>query len=129
MGFRTPLIQTDRMDTSYGHAYVLRAERREAERLRRHQETCVRARRVARMLRARYGEELRVYLFGSALDADRFRLGSDLDLAVAGLTPSEYWEAWRESEQIAGSSLDFVHLDHVSAPLRRRIVEEGQQLP
>jgi len=50
------------------------------------------ARSAARLLRHRYAVS-RVRVFGSLVHAGRFCPGSDIDLAVEGLRPSDYWEA------------------------------------
>ena len=50
------------------------------------------AREAARLLRERHGVD-RVRVFGSLVHEGRFHPGSDVDLAVEGLKPSEYWSA------------------------------------
>ena len=50
------------------------------------------AREAARLLRERHGVG-RVRVFGSLVHEGRFHPGSDVDLAVEGLKPSEYWSA------------------------------------
>jgi predicted nucleotidyltransferase len=50
------------------------------------------ARRVAQLLRERYGVN-RVRVFGSLLDPNYFHAGSDIDLAVEGLAIHDYWDA------------------------------------
>ncbi len=50
------------------------------------------ARRAAQLLKDRYGVD-RVRVFGSLIHEERFHPGSDIDLAVEGLRPSDFWEA------------------------------------
>jgi hypothetical protein len=50
------------------------------------------ARKAAQLLRERYGVN-RIRLFGSLAHKSNFHVGSDIDLAVEGLKPSDYWEA------------------------------------
>lgn len=50
------------------------------------------ARAAARLLRERYAVN-RVRAFGSLVHKARFHPGSDIDLAVEGLEPTDYWEA------------------------------------
>ena len=50
------------------------------------------AREAARLLRENYGVS-RVRVFGSLVHEGRFHPGSDIDLAVEGLKPDDYWEA------------------------------------
>lgn len=119
------------MDTSaIAKAYRRRADAREAERLARFEELRTRALRVAGALRAAFGDRVRVYLFGSLLEPLRFRLDSDIDLAVEGLSPSEYWEALALVEPDApGARIDLVRLESASAALRDVVRSEGELLP
>ncbi len=50
------------------------------------------AQTAARLLKERYGVR-RVRVFGSLVHSGRFHEGSDIDLAVEGLPPANYWEA------------------------------------
>jgi predicted nucleotidyltransferase len=50
------------------------------------------AQTAARLLKERYGVS-RVRVFGSLVHARWFHEGSDIDLAVEGLKPDDYWEA------------------------------------
>jgi predicted nucleotidyltransferase len=50
------------------------------------------AREAARLLRERYSVS-RIRAFGSLVHGERFHPGSDIDLAVEGLEPADYWEA------------------------------------
>ncbi|MFQ5595518.1 MAG: nucleotidyltransferase family protein [Anaerolineae bacterium] len=50
------------------------------------------ARQAAQLLRERYGVS-RVRVFGSLLHPNYFHAGSDVDLAVEGLTVRDYWDA------------------------------------
>ena len=50
------------------------------------------ARQAARLLREQY-QVRRVRVFGSLVHPVHFHSGSDIDLAVEGLSPEMYWEA------------------------------------
>ncbi len=50
------------------------------------------ARKAAQLLKDQYGVH-RVRVFGSLVHEGAFHPGSDIDLAVEGLEPSDYWEA------------------------------------
>lgn len=50
------------------------------------------AQAAAWLLKERYGVS-RVRVFGSLTHAGRFHEGSDIDMAVEGLKPDDYWEA------------------------------------
>ncbi|MQA92444.1 MAG: hypothetical protein GEU90_19825 [Gemmatimonas sp.] len=115
--------------SGYAVELVRQAHRREAERVRQYEQRRRRAHEIAQALRAEYGEHLCVYLFGSLLDLERYRLDSDLDLAVIGLTPDNYWDAWARAEAFAGDvELDFVRFETAAEPLRRHIRDQGQVL-
>lgn len=113
----------------YIRGYVRRADAREAERSARWRELRERAAAIARSLRETYGERVRVVLFGSITDADRTVAASDIDIAVEGLSPSEYWDAWRRVEPLAGDArLDFIRLEGAGQALRRAIESEGEEI-
>jgi predicted nucleotidyltransferase len=97
-------------------------ERRTQERL------MTAARQAAALLKQRFGVH-RVILFGSLADNDWFSVDSDVDLAVEGLTPNDYWEAWRLVESmIRERSVDLVEIECVGEALRRMIERQGIEL-
>ena len=88
-----------------------------------------RADAMARTLRDAYGARIRVVLFGSLVDHERAGERSDIDLAVEGLSASEYWDAWRRVEPLAGDArLDLVRLEQAAETLRRVVEDEGEEL-
>jgi predicted nucleotidyltransferase len=70
----------------------------------------------------------RVVLFGSMVDAS-FRSGSDIDLAVAGLTEPILARLERELTLLAGRSVELANLELMPAPLRASIERFGVELP
>lgn len=119
------------MDTTEtAKAYRRRAEAREEERRRRFQELRRVARTIAAGLHDRFGADIRVHLFGSLVDLDRFRPSSDIDLAVEGLGPAEYWKAWGVVEELGGGrTVDLVRLESATPSLRGAVVSEGERIP
>jgi len=84
---------------------------------------------AAAALHDAFGPRVKVHLFGSLLDLERYRGGSDLDLAVEGLEPPEYWEAWRIVDGVADqASVDLVRMETAPASLRECIRREGEVL-
>jgi predicted nucleotidyltransferase len=84
---------------------------------------------AAAALRAHYGASVAVYLFGSVLDPDQFRLDSDLDLAVRGVPSDRYYEAWRLAEAAAGvGQLDLIRLEDASEWLAAEVQAHGERL-
>lgn len=118
------------MDTAeIARAYRRRAEAREAERLARREALSQRARRMAARLHDVFGPDVRIYLLGSVRDLDRFRLDSDIDLAVEGLDPAEYWEAWRVVESLAErTAVHLIRLETAADSFREVIRADGEEL-
>jgi predicted nucleotidyltransferase len=89
-----------------------------------------RARAVAVDLAALLAREFhvsRVLLFGS-LVAEGFSLESDIDLAVSGLEPDRFFEAWSALSQASDFAVDLIVLETASDSLRAVAVSEGVTL-
>lgn len=69
----------------------------------------------------------KVVLFGSLLTGE-LHDGSDLDLAVKGLAPAEYWRAIDVATETAGIPVDLVRLEEARDSLTERIQREGRVL-
>lgn len=125
-------MRDDRVFAESVAGQVARALRR--ERARQALRTAMRraARTAAAALRARYGDQVEVYAFGSAVDGLRLRLDSDLDLAVRRLPRGRYYEAWRVAESAArsqgASRLDLVTLEEAPDWLAEEILTRGERL-
>ena len=76
-----------------------------------------------RLLKGRFGAR-RVIPFGSAMTSERWHEGSDIDLAVEGLAPALFWQAWASLEDLVprGLSVDLVSLETARPELRARIL-------
>lgn len=86
------------------------------------------ARRAADLLRGRFGAE-RVVLFGSLARQEALSPHSDIDLAVAGLSPAEYYRAVARVQRVAGTrTVDLVRCEQCPPSLRTRIDTEGRPL-
>jgi predicted nucleotidyltransferase len=81
------------------------------------------------VLRDRFGAT-RVRLFGSLArgdgDVDR---GFDIDLAVEGVAPGKFFEAWAVAARQTKRRLDVVDVKDASPLLRQRFDEDGIDLP
>jgi predicted nucleotidyltransferase len=83
---------------------------------------------AAALLKRRFAVR-RVILFGSLADGDWFSVASDIDVAVEGLAPSDYWEAWRLVEGVIGERpVDLVEIEAAGESLRRMIERQGIEL-
>lgn len=85
------------------------------------------ARRLAHILADEFGVT-RVYLFGSFAWGQETRPDSDLDLAVEGLPPKKYWEAYGQLETATHYAFDLVPLERAWPRLRARILQSGMLL-
>lgn len=121
---------SDRADrSSYLAGHVARAQRRERLRKARHGALRSAAAAAAAALRAHYGVHVVVYLFGSVIDANRFRLDSDIDLAVRGVPGDRYYEAWRVAEAAAAvGRLDLIRLEDAADWLVAEVEAHGERL-
>jgi len=86
------------------------------------------SRQAATLLKRRFAVR-RVILFGSLADGDWFFVDSDVDVAVEGLAPEDYWEAWRLVESVIKERpVDVVEIETAGESLRRMIEREGIEL-
>lgn len=67
-----------------------------------------------------------IYLFGSAAHG-QMREDSDIDLAVSGLPPSQFYRAGAAAEDALGRPLDLIDLDEVT-PFTKYLKEESELL-
>ncbi len=80
------------------------------------------AERIAAMLREKFGAP-RVVLFGS-LVTDRFAANSDIDLAVDGLAPADYFLALAEAGKLP---VDLKPLGELFPHVRNRVLATGEE--
>jgi predicted nucleotidyltransferase len=81
---------------------------------------------AARCLRETYGAR-QVVLFGSLATAEH-HVGSDLDLAAAGISPTRYFAALADLMSLVNGPVDLVRLEEAPASLAERIAAEGIEL-
>jgi predicted nucleotidyltransferase len=83
------------------------------------------AARCATVLQHRFGAR-RVIPFGSVVEHGTWHPGSDLDLAVEGIAPEQFFRAWAVLREILppGLDVDLVDLEHAGEALRARILGE-----
>jgi len=86
------------------------------------------AREVSDLLKDRFGVR-RVILFGSLAQVSWFTRGSDIDLAVEGLTGKDYWEAWKLAEAtFRDRRVDFVEIETTTESVKHAINRHGIEL-
>lgn len=83
------------------------------------------AERCSDLLKTRFGAR-RVIVFGSAVGQAPWHAGSDLDLAVEGIRPEEFFKAHSALERLAprGLKVDLVDLQTAYPEMRARILGE-----
>jgi hypothetical protein len=69
---------------------------------------------VRRDLQAHFASRpgVRVYLFGSLTQPFAFGPHADIDVALEGLAPGDFWQVWGELEEVVGSErLDLIEME------------------
>ena len=111
----------------YREANLKRRSRIEQSRLdeRERESILARVREVAALFKSRFGAK-RVILFGSMAHEAWFLPDSDIDLAVEGLLPANYWKAWEMAEQmIPNMAIDLIDIESATASLKKSIDRHG----
>ena len=83
------------------------------------------ARQAAEVLRRRFGTET-VFAFGSLVRGGTFDERSDVDLAVRGVPPQDFFRASAAAAAaVCEFDLDLIDLDDCSPALREQVQREG----
>lgn len=100
-------------------------QEREETRACRREEVLAALEACAQLLKERFGAR-RVIPFGSVMAPERWHDGSDIDLAVEGLDPRLFWQAWVSLEDVVPPGLSVVVSLETAAPeLHTRILGGG----
>jgi predicted nucleotidyltransferase len=67
----------------------------------------------------------KVILFGSLARESGFGQHSDIDLAIEGISWSEYWSVWAAVDSLTDFDVDIVVLEDANPALKERIDNEG----
>ncbi len=104
-----------------------RAERMQAVRRERQAKAWAVARQAAALLKTHY-HAARVVAFGSLTQSSRFHPWSDVDLAVWGLSPADYFEAVARVLDVgADIKVDLIRAERCK-PFLRSAIESGTEL-
>jgi len=107
-------------------SFIAREEKRRAERERQRQAALKAAQDALASLLPDYPTVRRVYLFGSVVRPGAFRADSDVDIAVEGVGPAEYFALWRDLEEAMPNwTVDLRDLVP-GTPFARRVQARGQ---
>jgi len=96
-------------------------QQKQEEQRRKQKKGLMLARKCTRILGEKFGAT-RVYLFGS-LAEDLFWEGSDIDLAVEGMSLKQYLRALAELKVIEDVHFDIVHLDYCKPRFKNQILK------
>ncbi|MCB0154340.1 MAG: nucleotidyltransferase domain-containing protein [Anaerolineae bacterium] len=112
------------------HNFITHWKERQAERQRQSQVLAQQARhslpQIVQVLRETYAVE-RIILFGSLVKG-QFTLTSDIDLAVAGLAPAKFFEAYAHVNRLTQFRIDLKPLESLTPHFYRRVLEQGEIL-
>lgn len=87
-----------------------------------------RVQEAAEALKERFSVR-RVVLFGSLAHAAWYMADSDIDLAVEGLAPEDYWRAWKLVEEIVQERpVDLIEIELASDSLCQAIERHGIEM-
>lgn len=113
----------------YVSAWKNRLEDKERETKKRLEQAKNSAQTCANMLIEDYGVN-KVYLVGSIQNPDRFHKKSDVDLAVSGLNPEDYYESLSRcwDKVPSGMTVDLISLEELSEDARSSLLENGKEL-
>ena len=113
----------------YRETHRKRREARARALAARREQAWAEARKAARLLKEEFGAQ-RVVLFGSLVrEGGRFfDERSDIDLAVWGLAPERFFDAWAAVERATSLPFDLVDGAHASASLLEVVEAEGVAL-
>ena len=111
--------------------YIATAQQREQVELQqkkqRYQQGGQIAQQAAALLKERFHAR-QVWLFGSMLTPHRVHPRSDIDLAVAGLEPTQYLDAVVELLDLSEFSVDLVQVEYAQPSLLDVIKQNGMEL-
>lgn len=94
----------------------------------RRQQAWTAARQVAEMLRATFQAE-QVIAFGSLTGEGPFDDRSDIDLAVGGISPADFFRAYARAMAVASPfKLDLIDLNDCPEPMQKSISQAGVPL-
>ena len=123
---KTAAQLTTQEKNNYRKFARLRDETEMREMLARRERALLVARKAARILKESFGVT-RVLLFGSLVTQSWFDIRSDVDLAVEGLKPKDFWRADCRLESISdGFEIDLVDLSTAPSGLKQTIPRDGK---
>jgi len=119
---------TDQEKSQYREFARVRDAAEESEMMARRERALAVARNASRILKELFGVN-HVTLFGSLATGSWFHVRSDVDLAVEGLRPADYWRADCQLESIGdGFEIDLVDLRTAPPALVQAIRRDGREI-
>ena len=123
---------TQTIDPKKKEIYLETARAREAKRWadgeKRREMAWEAARRAAKLLKTDFGAS-RVLIFGSLAHGSWFGPRSDIDLAVEGISPGNFWRSWCSLDVLGRDfEINLVAMEPLSGSISREIWKEGIEL-
>jgi len=128
MSSGVPDVITPKQLECYRAGWLEYRKRKEQNLAGRYNDAMDRARLAANHIKQQYN--CRVFLFGSLLLKDKFMEHSDIDLAVADLTPGvNFWQLYSDVMNILHPfDFDLVELERIDPMVREHILKRGIEL-
>ena len=126
--FRTAKDLTPEEIREYQKFLTKREEKKKEYLLQRYQEAWSVAKEAAKLLYNKYRAK-KIVVFGSLKDPFYFNKWSDIDLAVCGMPPADFYKAVAFASGFSSVwKVDLVDVDDCSEALREVILKEGIEL-
>jgi predicted nucleotidyltransferase len=105
-----------------------REEQRQKHNQQRREAAWAVARQAAALLKKQFAAQ-RIIAYGSLVHGHWFHARSDIDLAVDGIAPAQFWSAWAALDPLAaGFEINLIALETSTPALRSVIEREGVNL-
>jgi uncharacterized protein len=83
--------------------------------------------KVAELLRCKFGAT-RVIVFGSLVRDDRFDAESDIDMAVEGILPEDYFTAMAEVNEVSHQWVDLKPMESLEPHFLQKVLTMGKSI-
>jgi uncharacterized protein len=80
---------------------------------------------IAKLLRSEFSAT-QIIVFGSLILGDRFNAQSDIDLAVAGISPEQFFAAMAAVNQISHQWVDLKPLESLDSHFSQKVLQTGK---
>ena len=82
---------------------------------------------IVRLLRSEFGAT-EIIVFGSLVQGDRFDAESDIDLAVKGIPPQDYFAAMAAANRISHQWVDLKPIESLDSHFLQKVLQTGKSI-